>query len=176
MKLVNIAIASLVVVIIASSPRVLAEQEQLSKEQQEQIKLLRDELEFLASKLLKLTGENEYTLSHPGHELIHFGACGEGTSDGIRINCVSPHTAAYNIGLKSGDLLTEINGVKLDKMEAEQAYQLFSAEIKKLKSGDAVKITFEQKGVLKQGKDTIKSIYSPGYEFKVSGNPKKNTD
>ena len=37
------------------------------EEQQKEIKLLREELEFLATKLLRITGEEEYTTTHEGH-------------------------------------------------------------------------------------------------------------
>lgn len=169
MKLVIINLIALISFVqgTAFSQEVKLE-EQLTKAQEEQIMLLRTELEFLASKLLKITNKTEYSLFHPGHNLVHFGACGEGTDKGIKIKCVSPFTAAYNIGIKSGDILTKINRLNLANLQPEEAYEKYSKIVKKLKDGDTVEATFQHNGEVKTGKGVIKSILAPGYQFKVN--------
>ncbi len=168
-KIVTINVIALVLLVQGTAySQEMYPDKQLTNEQQEQIMLLRTELEFLASKLLKLTNKTEYSLSHPGHVLIHFGVCGDGTKKGIKIKCVSPFTAAYNIGIKSGDTLIEINQVKLTNLQPDVAYKKYSNIVKKLVDGDDITVTFQQNGEIKTGKGVIKNIFAPGYLFTVN--------
>ncbi|MBV1911447.1 MAG: hypothetical protein KUG78_19295 [Kangiellaceae bacterium] len=136
--------------------------------QQEQIKLLRTELEFLASKLLRITSQKEFSLRHSGHTLVHFGVCGKGTTQGFKVKCVTPHTAAYKIGIKTGDILIKINQLKLAGLEPQLTSDKYSTFLKELKDGDKVIVTYSHNGVVKTGESTIVSILAPGYEFSVS--------
>ena len=146
---------------------------EIKKPQDEQITLIREQLEFLASKLLKLTHSEEYTVNHQGHELLVFGACGNGVKQGVKINCVSPGSAAELMGVKSGDIITEVNGAKLDNLPTKEATTLYYDVIDALKGGDAIRITYLQNGQLRNESGVIKAYYSPGYTFSVTIKPEK---
>jgi C-terminal processing protease CtpA/Prc len=144
---------------------------EVKKSKEEQITLLREQLEFLAAKLLKVTQSDEYVVEHQGHELLVFGACGNGVKKGIKINCVSPGSAAEEIGLKSGDIVTEVNSVKFKDLPVKQASSLYYKVIDELKEGDAITVTYLQNGQVRNESGVIKGYYSPGYTFSVTTNP-----
>jgi len=141
---------------------------EVKKSKEEQVMLLREQLEFLAAKLLKITESEEYVLKHKGHELLVFGACGNGAQKGIKINCVSPGSVAEDMGLKSGDIVIEVNGVKFDNLSIKKASSLYYKVIDELKKGDAIQVTYLQNGQLRNESGVLKEYYSPGYTFGVT--------
>lgn len=139
-----------------------------------QIKLLKRELEFLATKLLNVTKESQYTLSHEGHEMLIFGACADATTtQGIKITCVSPGSTANRMGLKSGDIISMFNNVDLTKSALDTMHELFSSSIKKLQDGDELTVIFNRDGHIKKETKVFESFYSPDYVFTVKGRPSK---
>lgn len=151
----------------------LAEKAVSKNANEAQIKLIKKELEFLATKLLKMTGEGQYTISHEGHERTIFGACGDATAQGIKISCVTPQSTAFRMGLKTGDTITMFNNIDLKSSKLESKYELYSNSIKQLKNGDKVTILFERAGNIKKVTNVYESFYSPEYVFSVAGRPKK---
>jgi len=146
---------------------------EVKQAEDEQIMLIKEQLEFLALKLLKITGSEERIVNHKGHELLVFGACGNGIKQGIKVNCVSPGSAAEKMGVKSGDIITEVNGAKLDNLPIKEATTLYYNVIDALKDGDAIRITYLQNGQLRNESGVIKGYYSPGYTFSVTVKPEK---
>ena len=146
---------------------------EIKPSEDEQIMLIKEQLEFLALKLLKITDSKEYVVNHKGHELLVFGACGNGIKQGIKVNCVSPGSAAEKMGVKSGDIITEVNGAKLDNLPIKAATSLYYTVIDARKDGDVIRITYLQNGQLKNESGVIKGYYSPGYTFSVTVKPEK---
>jgi C-terminal processing protease CtpA/Prc len=144
---------------------------QVKPSKDEQIILIKEQLEFLALKLLKITKSEEHVVNHKGHELLVFGACGNGIKQGIKVNCVSPGSAAELMGIKSGDIITEVNGAKLDNLPIKATTTLYYNVIDALKDGDAIRVTYLQNGQLKNESGVIKGYYSPGYTFSVTVKP-----
>ena len=142
--------------------------QELNEEQQKQIKLLREELEFLATKLLRITGEVEYTTTHEGHEMVIFGTCGTATDTGLLISCVSPDSTAEKMGLRTGDKLLSINGMQLVDVSKALAYERYANTLKGIKAGDKVSVKFIQNGKVKQAAQKVEAFYSPTYSFSVS--------
>jgi len=146
-------------------------EEKQSKE--EQITLIKEQLEFLSSKLLKITQSKEYVIEHQGHELLVFGACGNGNKRGIKINCVSPGSTAEEMGVKSGDIITTVNGKNLNNLPGKEASSLYYQEIDALRDGDTISIVYLHKGQEIKKSGIIKSYNSPGYTFGVTIKPEK---
>lgn len=72
---------------------------------------------------------------------------------GIYITAAAPESPAYNAGLQSGDILDEINDVKIEGMKN------FQAQVEKLHVGDRITVTVQRNN----GKDEYKEI-----EFEVT--------
>jgi len=72
---------------------------------------------------------------------------------GIYITAAAPESPAYNAGLQSGDILDEINDVKIEGMKN------FQAQVERLHVGDHITVTVQRNN----GKDEYKQI-----EFEVT--------
>ena len=71
-----------------------------------------------------------------------------GMPAGIYITAAAPESPAYNAGLQSGDILDEINDVKIEGMKN------FQAQVERLPVGDHITITVQRNN----GKDEYKEI------------------
>ena len=71
-----------------------------------------------------------------------------GMPAGIYITAAAPESPAYNAGLQSGDILDEINDVKIEGMKN------FQAQVEKLHVGDRITVTVQRNN----GKDEYKEI------------------
>lgn len=71
-----------------------------------------------------------------------------GMPAGIYITAAAPESPAYNAGLQSGDILDEINDVKIEGMKN------FQAQVEKLHVGDHITVTVQRNN----GKDEYKEI------------------
>ena len=76
-----------------------------------------------------------------------------GMPAGIYITAAAPESPAYNAGLQSGDILDEINDVKIEGMKN------FQAQVERLHVGDHITVTVQRNN----GKDEYKEI-----EFEVT--------
>ena len=65
---------------------------------------------------------------------------------GIYITAAAPESPAYNAGLQSGDILDEINDVKIEGMKN------FQAQVERLHVGDHITVTVQRNN----GKDEYK--------------------
>ena len=71
-----------------------------------------------------------------------------GMPAGIYITAAAPESPAYNAGLQSGDILDEINDVKIEEMKN------FQAQVERLHVGDHITVTVQRDN----GKDEYKEI------------------
>lgn len=71
-----------------------------------------------------------------------------GMPTGIYITAAAPESPAYNAGLQSGDILDEINDVKIEGMKN------FQAQVERLHVGDHITVTVQRNN----GKDEYKEI------------------
>ena len=71
-----------------------------------------------------------------------------GMPAGIYITAAAPESPAYNAGLQSGDILDEINDVKIEGMKN------FQAQVERLPVGDHITVTVQRNN----GKDEYKEI------------------
>ena len=71
-----------------------------------------------------------------------------GMPAGIYITAAAPESPAYNAGLQSGDILDEINDVKIEGMKN------FQAQVERLHVGDRITVTVQRNN----GKDEYKEI------------------
>lgn len=83
-----------------------------------------------------------------GEERAFLGVMTEGSSNGAKVESVTPKSAAAEAGLKADDVITKIN----DKQVLD--HEQLSNIIKDLKPGDEVKITYKRDG--KEGTTTAK--------------------
>jgi S1-C subfamily serine protease len=75
---------------------------------------------------------------------INMGTNDDVSGDGVEIVSVSPGGAAAEAGLKAGDVLTEINGIALEREGDESARQKLLSAMRKVKPGDTVAVAYRR--------------------------------
>ncbi len=71
---------------------------------------------------------------------------GEPVDDGVKVQSVSPGSAAAESGIKAGDLLVGIEGTSLRDKSASDAVEIIGGKLKDKKAGDNVKLAIEREG------------------------------
>jgi PDZ domain len=150
------------------SALIAGQEASFNRRQQEEIRVVRQELEFLASKLLRITGQTEFSTTHEGHVMRAFGVCAEATDAGVKVNCISLDSTAERLGLKTGDLITEIDGSVLTDSDTDAAYQRYFATLRALREGATVSVVYVRNGESRRARASYESFFSPSYTFTVS--------
>lgn len=140
----------------------------LAQERDEQVELVRQELEFLAVKLMRITGESEFTTTHEGHKMRVFGACGEETDSGISVYCVMLDSTAERMGIEIGDTITKINDVEFSNLEPENARKRYAQVLRGIKEGEKLTVTYSRGTVIQEKTEIYRTFYSPSYTFTVN--------
>ncbi|MEO8012108.1 MAG: PDZ domain-containing protein, partial [Dokdonella sp.] len=83
-------------------------------------------------------------LSEPDRALI--GVVLSSESRGARIDAVTPDSPADRAGLRSGDIMTDINGKALASAEPEQALSDARKRLSDLKDGEEVRVSYSRAG------------------------------
>jgi len=71
--------------------------------------------------------------------------------EGVYVDLVNKESAAYDAGLKSGDILLKVNNKKTNTVSQ------FMEKVSEFRPGDIVDIEYIQKGVLKKAKATLRN-------------------
>ena len=99
------------------------------------------EISFLAKKLLDMTSQESYSVNQPAYTKAFIGICTSMTKQGVLLTCVTPGTEAEKAGLRTGDVLTQINGKRMPGIETKEAESAYWSSIKKMKVGDVLKVS-----------------------------------
>lgn len=126
---------------------------------------LRNEISFLAKKLLDMSGENELTIKQPSINKPYLGICGEPSHSGVLLTCVTPGHNAQKAGLKTGDVIISINGVSMLSQQAHKHdsanayYKMMGA----MKTDDILKLTLLRHGKERQKDVPVGKLSQPSY-------------
>ncbi len=130
---------------------------------------LMDEVSRIAKKLLDLSGEDSITIKAPAVEKPFIGICPMVQENGVKLTCITPDSQADKNGLKTGDVITAVNGQSLKKSSKKskknQAYWTIMHE---MKTGDVLKMEILRSGNIVNLDVTVGSLSVPAYELKVS--------
>lgn len=117
---------------------------------------LRNEISFLAKKLLDKSGKNELTIEHPAVKKPFLGICGEPGHHGVLLTCVTPGHNAHKSGLQTGDMITSINAVSMLGQRSgkhDSKKSAYMAMMNKMKADQVLKLI-----LLRQGKEIEKNV------------------
>ncbi len=133
------------------------------------VKRIEQEIALLAKKLLSVTGKESYTIDKKGKSVTFIGGCFEARDGGIQLTCVTPGLDVQNKGMKSGDLITAINGISFDNNSKENNQLKFSKLTKNIKPKDVFKMTYlDENKQLIQVDVVVSEIVFPSFNLTVT--------
>jgi len=127
------------------------------------------EISFLAKKLLDISGEDSMMVSSPPVRKPFIGVCSSIKSAGIKLTCITPESQADKNGLKTGDIVTSINGVSMAESDIdEDVKHPYWGITRNMQTGDVLKIRLIRGGQTLNIEVTVGSLIQPAYELKVN--------
>lgn len=98
----------------------------------------------LNDRLAKLNGEDGQGISRllsSARIVPHYGE--DGAMLGMKVDAIKPESLFEQVGLSNGDVITEVNGIVVDRLEAT------SAIFDELSSADEINLTWQHEGEAK---------------------------
>ena len=132
---------------------------------EEDIKL---EISWMAKKLLDMSGKDSYTIESPAVLKPYIGICSDVTLQGIAISCVTPGSQAEVGGMRTGDVVTSMNGINLVNSDIEKIKKDYYGIVKTMKTKDVITMKINRGGESKVLKITVGSLSHPAYTLKIT--------
>ncbi len=129
---------------------------------------LRHEISFLAKKLLEKSGGDSVTIEQPAYMKPFIGICSDVSRRGVKLTCITPGANASKAGLKTGDLVTAINGIDMVTSSSRESEDAFYGITKTMKAGDKLVMKLIRKGEKQTITATVGDIGQPAYTLTVS--------
>lgn len=129
---------------------------------------IKNEISYLAQKLLDMSGKDTYTVESPAYMKPYLGVCSEISTKGVKITCVTPGSGAAKSGLKTGDILSEIDGVSMMNDDVAKVKDAYYGAVKKMKTGEVMELTVFRGTETITLKATVGTISHPAYTLIIS--------
>lgn len=130
---------------------------------------LMSEVSFLAKKLLDLSGEDSITIESPVFKKPFVGVCSMINERGVKLTCITPKSQAEKHGLKTGDIITSINGQEMaNKSDREKYEHPYWSVMHNMKTGDILKMEILRAGQQVDIDVTVGSLIAPAYVLQVN--------
>ncbi len=127
------------------------------------------EISFLAKKLLDMSDEDEIVVKSPAVLKPFMGVCSMVNDNGIKLTCITPASQAEKFGLKTGDIITAINGLSMAVPEQTHTDKHpYWKVVKSMEIGSLLKMNVLRDGQQQKINLIVGSLTHPAYELKVS--------
>lgn len=124
---------------------------------------LRNEISFLAKKLLDKSGKESLTIEQPSVMKPFLGICGEAGHNGVLLTCVTPGHNAYKAGLQTGDIIISINDINMLGQRSRDHENVYFDMMGKMKTGDILRLKLLRRGEEVQQNVTVGTLNQPSY-------------
>lgn len=125
------------------------------------------EISYLAKKLLDMSGKDSYEISSEAYMRPFIGICSEVTEAGLKLTCVTPGTQAEKNGLKTGDVVLQMNDVDLRGSDLSRSKTAWWTIAEKMKIGDVIKMKVQRGTETLTREVTVGSNSHPAFTLKV---------
>ena len=132
---------------------------------EEYIKL---EISYLMRKLLDTKGVDVYKISSEAFTKPFLGICTELSDKGIALTCITPGSQAFLGGLKTGDLVTKINGQSMLIASEDKTKKAYFGIIKNMKVGEQLELEIQRDGDTLAKKITVGKMHHPSFDCDIS--------
>ena len=129
---------------------------------------IKREISYLSKKLLELKGEKQYVLTNPVYQRPYIGICFSGTKEGMLLTCVTPGHQAFKAGLKTGDVITHVNGVSLANSDPAIVKKNYLSQTKNIQTGDVLAVQYIRTGENFQLDLTVGQLAHPAYKLEIN--------
>lgn len=126
------------------------------------------EISYLAQKLLDMSGKDSYELSSEAYMRPFIGICSEITEGGLKLTCVTPGTQAHKNGLKTGDVVSQMNDVVLQGSDLMVSKKAWFKIVENMKTGEVIKMKIKRGTETLTQEVTVGAISHPAFTLKVN--------
>ena len=133
---------------------------------------IESEISYLAKRLLDLKGTDSYTIERTAFTKPYIGICTDMKKPGVAITCVTPDSQASKSGLKTGDLMTSINGISMadqnpHPMVKKNSKPSYWTVVNNMKVGDKLNIELLRAGEPVTLNVIVGSLQHPAFKLEV---------
>ena len=128
---------------------------------------LKNEISFLAQKLLDDSGKDTISISQDPYMKPFIGICSSVEPDGVRLTCITPGQSAEAAGLRTGDLVVKLNDIKLMARDLNAVKRDYFGLIAEMKAGEILSFTVYRGAVEKVIDLKVGELSQPGYTMTI---------
>ena len=128
---------------------------------------IKSEVGYLAKELLDLSGKDAYTLESPAYTKPYLGVCTSISEQGIALTCITPGSQADKAGLRTGDIVTEMNGISMRNSDEKKTKHAYFEIVKKMQTGEVIKMLVKRDGEISKISATVGEMKHPAYTLTI---------
>ncbi len=128
---------------------------------------LKHEVSYLAQKLLDMSGEDTLTVSQEPYMKPFLGVCSAINPGGVQLTCITPGHGAEAAGLRTGDMIVEVDGVSLTSSKSESVKKIYYDTLGSMKTGQVFTFKIFRGAEEKTIRATVGKLSQPGYTLTI---------
>ena len=130
-------------------------------------KEIRSEIGYFAMKLLEMSDKDEISLSQEPYTKPFLGVCSEITENGVKLTCITPGHNAGKAGLRTGDMVIELNGNNLISTNTKKVKKDYYDVLMNMQTGDVLNMKIMRGSEEMEFKPTVGKLMQPGYDLTI---------
>lgn len=131
-------------------------------------KYIKLEISYLMRKLLDMKSVDAYQISSQAYTKPFLGICAEPSDGGITLTCITPGSQAFLSGLKTGDLVTKINGQSMLLASGVKTKKAYFGLVNNMQAGDVLKFEVQREDETMNIGVTVGKMHHPSFDCTVS--------
>jgi len=128
---------------------------------------LKHEVSYLAEKLLEMSGKDTLTVAQEPYMKPFLGVCSSVTPGGVQLTCITPGHSAEASGLRTGDIIAEVDGVSMISSKTATIKKTYYEMLGSMKTGQVMTFKIFRGSEEKTIKATIGKLSQPGYTLTI---------
>lgn len=128
---------------------------------------IKREISFLAKKLIDMSGEDSVVIESAAVVKPFIGVCSSIQRNGVKLTCITPESQADKNGLKTGDVISAINGISMSEQENKDRMHAYWGIVKSMSTGDVLKLDVVRGGAELKLEVTVGSLSHPAFTLEI---------
>lgn len=131
-------------------------------------KYIKLEISYLMRKLLDMKSLDAYQISSKAFTKPFLGICAEPSDGGIALTCITPGSQAFLGGLKTGDMVTKINGQSMLLASGGKTKKAYFGLVNDMQVGDVLKFEVQREDKTLNVEITVGKMHHPSFDCTIS--------